>query len=86
MIRIKLFGGARKALGSSSMDLDKTDASIKEVLAFLRENAIHEKILDPDNIIIAINDVECSVFNGHETVVKGGDTIKIVTVVHGGVY
>ena len=84
MITIKLLGGAKKAVGQSYVILDRPFASIAEILKFLKENAVQSKILDPNNILIAINGVESTMLCGDDAIVKTGDTVTIVTVVHGG--
>ena len=86
MITIKLLGGAKKAVGRSCIIFNKPFASISEILTFLRENAVESKILNPDNILIAINGADSTVLSGNETLVKTGDMVTIVTVIHGGCF
>jgi sulfur carrier protein ThiS len=54
-------------------------------LAFLQENALETKILDSNNLLIAVNGIESSALSGNDTVAKTGDIITIVSVVHGGI-
>lgn len=84
MILIKLLGGAKKAIGRPSIVFDKPTASVSEIFAFLLKNAVEPNLLKPSNILIAINGVESSSLSGNSTIVKTGDTITVVTVVHGG--
>ena len=84
MITIKLLGGAKKAVGKSCIIFDKPFASISEILTFLKENAVESKILNPNNILITINGADSSLLSGNDTLVKTGDMVTIVTVVHGG--
>lgn len=84
MITINILGGARKIVGTSSLEFNRSNASISEILAFLQENAAEPKILSVNNILIAVNGVESSALSGNETVAKTGDVITIVSVVHGG--
>ena len=86
MITIKLLGGAKKAAGRSCITFNKPLASISEILAFLRENAVESKILNPNNILIAINGADSALLSGNDTLVKTGDIVTIVTVVHGGCF
>lgn len=86
MITISLLGGARKALGRSEISLDSGEASIKDILAFLKMNATEKSILDSGNLLIVVNGKDTSVLEGYDTVVRTGDSIKIVTIVHGGVH
>jgi molybdopterin synthase sulfur carrier subunit len=84
LITIKLLGGAKKAAGRSCITFNKPLASISEILTFLRENAVESKILNPNNILIAINGADSALLSGNDTLVKTGDIVTIVTVVHGG--
>jgi len=84
LIDIKLLGGIRKAAGRSDLILDKHVASVSEILAFLRQNVIDPKNFDADNILVTINGADSSLLSHDENIVKTGDTVKIVTIVHGG--
>ncbi|HKG89047.1 MAG TPA: MoaD/ThiS family protein [Nitrososphaeraceae archaeon] len=84
MITINLLGGAKKIIGASSLVFYRSTASISEILAFLQENALETKILDSNNLLIAVNGIESSALSGNDTVAKTGDIITIVSVVHGG--
>lgn len=83
MIDIKLLGGIRKAAGRSNLVLDKHIASISEILGFLRQN-VDPNNFDADNILVTINGADSSMLSHEENIVKSGDTVKIVTIVHGG--
>ena len=85
MITINILGGAKKIVGTSSLEFNRSNASISEILAFLQENVAEPKILSVNNILIAVNGVESSALSGNETVAKTGDVITIVSVVHGGI-
>jgi sulfur-carrier protein len=84
LIDIKLLGGIRKAAGKSNLVLDKHIASVSEILGFLRQNVIDPKNFDTDNILVTINGADSSLLSHDENIVKSGDTVKIVTIVHGG--
>ncbi len=84
LITINLLGGAKKIIGASSLVFYRSTASISEILAFLQENALETKILDSNNLLIAVNGIESSALSGNDTVAKTGDIITIVSVVHGG--
>ena len=85
MITINLLGGTKKIVGTSSLVFNRSIASISEILEFLQKNAIAPKILDRNNIIIAVNGIESSALSGNDTIAKTGDVISIVPVVHGGI-
>ncbi len=63
-----------------------SEASVKDILAFLKMNATEKSILDSGNLLIVVNGKDTSVLEGFDTIVRPGDTIKIVTIVHGGLY
>ena len=84
MIRIRLLGGAKKAVGRPSLDLDREQASVSEVLTFLQGISQEPRLLQAGNLIIAVNGVDSQALSGPDTVARKGDTVTIVTVVHGG--
>src|SRR5918911_155621 len=84
MITIRLLGGAKKALGKPSINIDKSSASVSEILSLLHGISIEPRLMDPNNLIVAINGVDSASIQGKDTIAKSGDTVTIVTVVHGG--
>lgn len=85
MITIRLLGGARKAVGSTSaVNFDRHQASVLEILKFLQNISAEPRLLQPNNLIIAVNGVDSAALQGESTVARDGDTVTIVTVVHGG--
>lgn len=84
MIKIRLMGGAKKAVGRPSLDLDRKQASVSEVLTFLQGISQEPRLLQAGNLIIAVNGVDSQALSGPDTVAREGDTVSIVTVVHGG--
>jgi sulfur-carrier protein len=83
LIDIELLGGIKKAVGRSSLVLDKHVASISEILKFLKAN-IGNSNFDTNNILVTINGADSSMVSRDEDIVKTGDTVTIVTIVHGG--
>lgn len=87
MITVRLLGGAKRALGGrTSLQLDKPTATISEVLQFLKNNSSDPRLLDPVNLIVAVNGIDSAAIGGHDTTVSSGDVITVVTVVHGGTF
>ncbi|AFU59006.1 hypothetical protein Ngar_c20750 [Candidatus Nitrososphaera gargensis Ga9.2] len=84
MITIRLLGGAKKAVGKPAVDLDRQSASVAEILQFLTGISTDARLLQPNNLIVAVNGVDSAALQGQGTVAKSGDTVTIVTVVHGG--
>lgn len=84
MITVDLVGGIRKAAGFSTVNINVTNSSINELLTLLvREYDLENKIKE-DEIMIAINGVESSVMGGRGAKISSGDTVTILSVVHGG--
>jgi sulfur-carrier protein len=84
MIIINLLGAAKKIIGESTINLEKDSTNLKELLEFLKSKSNRSTSLDTENILIAINGVESSSLCGNDTVVRCGDVVTVVTVVHGG--
>lgn len=85
MITIRLLGGAKKALGGRpSVDFERTDASVSDILQFLQNTAADPRFLQMQNLIFAINGIDSSALQGEKTIVRSGDEVAVVTVVHGG--
>jgi molybdopterin synthase sulfur carrier subunit len=84
MITIKLLGGAKKAIGKPAVNFDRASASVSDILEFLTAISSQPRLLQPSNLIIALNGVDSASLHGHNTLVKSGDIVTIVTVVHGG--
>ncbi len=85
MITIRLLGGAKKAVGKPAVNLDRPYASVSDILDFLTTISAEPRLLQRSNLIITLNDVDSTSLRGHNTIVKSGDKVTIVTVVHGGV-
>jgi len=54
-------GGARKALGRAEISIDRSEASVNDILAFLKTNATEKSILDSGNLLIVVNGKDTSV-------------------------
>ena len=84
MITLKLLGGVKFAIGKNSLVIDKSQSTVKEIIEELKNESRDAKILNEKNLMVSINGVDSSVTGGIETVIKSGDVITIVTVIHGG--
>jgi tRNA threonylcarbamoyladenosine modification (KEOPS) complex Cgi121 subunit/molybdopterin converting factor small subunit len=84
MITVRLLGGAKKAVGKPAVNIEKPSASVSEILKFLHGISADPRLLQPNNLIVAVNGVDSAALQGENTVAKSGDTVTIVTVVHGG--
>jgi tRNA threonylcarbamoyladenosine modification (KEOPS) complex Cgi121 subunit/molybdopterin converting factor small subunit len=84
MITIRLLGGAKKAVGKPAVDLNRPSASVAEILQFLTGISTDARLLQPNNLIVAVNGVDSAAMQGQSTIAKSGDIVTVVTVVHGG--
>ncbi|NAL77910.1 MoaD/ThiS family protein [Nitrososphaera sp. AFS] len=84
MITVRLLGGAKKAVGKSSTVIPQPRLSVSQVLDLLRNDAEDPGLLNPTNLLVAINGVESSSLHGNDTIVQSGDVLTVVSVVHGG--
>ena len=71
-------------MGKTSMVINKSQATIKEIIEELKNESRHTKILNEQNLIITVNGVDSSITGGKKTVIKSGDILTIVTIIHGG--
>jgi len=84
LITLKLLGGVKFAVGKNSVVIDKSKSTVKEIIEELKNEAIEPKILNEKNLMVSVNGIDSSVTGGKETVIKTGDVITIVTIIHGG--
>ena len=85
MITIKLLGGAKKSFSTDKLEIDKDSISIYKLIELLQE-MIPKNLsqLDVKNMLIAINGVDSSTLEGLATIIKDGDVISIIPIIHGG--
>ena len=92
-ITVKFIGALRRISGVNELALDsKKNTSVKELMneitermSALKQSLIDQQLEDPrPNTLILVNGREISVLNGLETILKNGDEIVLVPVVHGG--
>jgi len=84
MITIKLIGGAKKSFNSDQLQINKFDISVNELLELLLKTKSDNTDFDIENILIAINGSDSSAMNGKNTIVRDGDVVSIIPVIHGG--
>lgn len=85
MITVKLLGGARKSFLSDKLEIPNDNITISSLLDRLQES-IRANLpqLDPTNILVAVNGVDSSALQGKETLLRNGDIVSIIPLVHGG--
>lgn len=84
MITINLLGGIKKLIGYSNLKLDGDFSNIGSIISYLENNYCSNNKIDETNILVAINGVEYSLLGGNSAQVLSGDTVTILSVVHGG--
>jgi tRNA threonylcarbamoyladenosine modification (KEOPS) complex Cgi121 subunit/molybdopterin converting factor small subunit len=85
MITVKLLGGAKKSFLTDKLEISIDMPTISSLLDYLEKNTPNNiPHLDPDNILVAVNGVDSSALQGKETMLKTGDVISIIPLVHGG--
>jgi len=84
LITLKLLGGVKKAIGKNSIVIDKSQSNLKEIFEELKNKSKDSSIIDEKNLMISVNGVDSSVIGGKEAIIKTGDIITIVTIIHGG--
>ena len=84
MITVKLVGGARKSFPTEVLEMDSgiTIKQLADMLPGMSPDGFPE--LDTDNILIAVNGADSSALDGRSTVLRDGDVISIIPVIHGG--
>lgn len=83
MIVVKLLGGAKKTFPKYTPDTSET--TISELLHDMVQNLPpNTPIPDTKNILVAINGVDSSVLDGRNTLIRDGDVVSIIPIIHGG--
>ena len=85
MITVKFLGGIRKSFSSDTINIQIDSMMISDLIKYLQSiiSGSHPT-LDVDNILIAVNGIDSSALKGKDTLLKNGDTISIIPLVHGG--
>lgn len=74
----------KNAIGKNSIVINKSQSTIKEIFEELKNKAKDSKIIDEKNLMISVNGVDSSVIGGKDAIIKTGDIVTIVTIIHGG--
>lgn len=71
-------------VGEDSILIDEPVVTLSHVMDLLRKNSAEPSKFNFDNIIVAVNGVDCSLLGGNEASAKEGDEVTVVSIVHGG--
>jgi sulfur-carrier protein len=77
-------GGIKKIFGQELIRITEPVVKVSSIMDLLRKNASEPARLNFDNVVIAVNGVDCSILGGIDASVKEGDEVTVVTIVHGG--
>ena len=84
MITIKFLGGAKKSFSTDSLEIEKNDITVEQLLDHLLEKIPKGNTLDMKNLLIAINGIDSSAIDGKLTKLKNNDVVSIIPIIHGG--
>lgn len=84
MITVRLLGGVKKIVGQELIRITGPVVKVSYIVDLLRKNAAELARLNFDNLVIAVNGIDCSLLGGMDASVKEGDEVTVVTIVHGG--
>ena len=84
MININLHGGIKKIIGYADLQLDEDLLSIEDIISYLESTFCSNSKIDESSILVAINGIEYSLLGGINARVSSGDTVTILSIVHGG--
>ena len=77
-------GGVKKIVGEDSICIREPLVKVSYLMELLRKSASEPAKINFDNIIIAVNGVDCSILGGMDASAKEGDEVTVVSIVHGG--
>ena len=85
MIIVKFLGGAKKSFNSEKLEINESNISIQYLLELLLKTKPDDTSnFDVENILIAVNGSDSSAMEGKSTIVRDGDIVSIIPVIHGG--
>lgn len=85
MIVVKMIGGAKKSFPAGTMTLDCAGTTVARLLDILVESKPADTpALDTKNILVAVNGADSSSLDGRATILRDGDEVSIIPVIHGG--
>jgi len=82
MIKVRAHGHIGRALGKEEIEINREEASIKEILKLIASSSNFK--LSSRTMLITINGVEISALDKEDTIVKSGDEVVLIPITHGG--
>lgn len=82
---IKMIGGAKKSFPTDPISMDCSGVDVSRMLELLAEAKPPDTPpLDTKNMLVAINGADSSSLDGRSTILRDGDQVAIIPVIHGG--
>lgn len=82
MITVRLLGGAGKAIGAGTIEIDSDSATVGDILDALESRT--SGAFGASNVLVAVNGADSSAAGGAKAAVRAGDDVAVIPVVHGG--
>lgn len=82
MITVRLLGGARKALGADTVEIESDSATVGDILGMIESRT--SGAFGASNVLVAVNGADSSAAGGAGAKVRAGDDVAVIPVVHGG--
>ncbi len=79
-----MLGSIKKLIGRPNLQLNEESTSINGIISYLESNYYSNNRIKENDIMVAINGIESSVLGGYNAKVSSGDTVTILSIVHGG--
>ncbi len=84
MITVKFLGGARK-YSHNDVEIIRDSLTVADLLIYLQKVSPKNQLpFEEVNVLIAVNGIDSSAIQGKETLLKDGDVVSIIPIVHGG--
>jgi molybdopterin converting factor small subunit len=77
-------GGIKKITGEEMIRITEPHVKVSYIMDLLKKSAADPSKLNIDNVVIAVNGVDCSILGGMDASAKEGDEVTVVSIVHGG--
>ena len=78
-------GSLKKTFSNNQLIFKMNDSTIQDVVDYLiKHQSGDNNDFDGKNVMIAVNGKDSSALNGLETIVKSGDIVTIIPIIHGG--
>jgi sulfur-carrier protein len=77
-------GGIKKITGEELIRITEPFVKVSYIMDLLKKSAADPSKLNFDNVVIAVNGVDCSILGGMDASAKEGDEVTVVSIVHGG--